>query len=104
MNFRAFSLILLGSTLLAGCVHPDMTGWTEQEKATYWAREEAAAQQLRAMGEQSSAEMAQRTRAIMSQAAQTPVPQIGPYGQQSDTAIVYCRDLTGAIIACRQIR
>lgn len=37
------------------------------------------------------------------QSTRPTVQQIGPYGQPNSTAIVYCRDLTGAIIACRQI-
>lgn len=32
------------------------------------------------------------------------VSPIGPYGQPNNTAVVYCRDVTGNLIACKQIR
>lgn len=99
MGFRTLSAVLVGSALLGGCVHPDMTNWTEAEKATYWAREEAATQELLAY----QPKKPQIDPLAVVQMTKPGAPQVGPYGQQPNTAIVYCRDLSGNVIACKQV-
>ena len=45
------------------------------------------------------------TAAAQSEATrQMAVPQVVPLGQPNSTAIVYCRDLTDNLVACRQVR
>lgn len=40
----------------------------------------------------------------LAQSSTFQAPQVGPYGQPSGTSAYYCRDLTGTIVACRQVR
>lgn len=96
LGIRQLSLLVVASVLLSGCVaYPD--GWTPEMIAAY-------EQQQAVRSAQSSAFLAQQTQALQAQAAQTPVPQVESYGQPNSSAVVYCRDLTGSIVACRQIR
>ena len=54
--------------------------------------------------QQSSIFLGQAVGGLQQQAAQAPAStQVAPYGQQPSTAIVYCRDLTGSLIACKQV-
>ena len=103
MRLRDFclcaSLLSLGA-----CTTPDMSSWTPEQVANYQAREAQAYQQIITRGQQSQAQMAQQTQVLQQQAAQAPAStQVAPYGQQPSTAIVYCRDLTGSLIACKQV-
>lgn len=81
---------------LTACAEPDMTNWTPEQIAQRQANQAAMMQMGQAL-QQSAPMMA------VPQTQPLPVPQVGPYGQPNSTAVVYCRDLTGSIIACKQV-
>lgn len=80
-------------TTLSACATYDLS--TAEGQAAYQ-RDLAYAQQIRARTDQDSGPIF---------VAPPPVvaPQIGPYGQPNNTAVVYCRDVTGNLITCKQI-
>lgn len=96
-TLAVLSALALGSTALGGCATYDLS--TPEGVARYQA-DLAASQQ---MMQQSGQFLNQQTQVLQHQAAQTPAPQVGAYGQQSGTAVVYCHDLTGNIITCKQV-
>lgn len=88
-----FPVLLLIS--LGGCA-TDPSSWTQADWDAY--------NQIVNRGHLSASQMAQQTQTTLNQASQAPTPQASSYEQPNSTAIVYCRDLTGSIVACKQIR
>lgn len=103
--------IAASSILLSGCASQiDVTGWTPEQiealqadNARREANMAAMGQALRSTGESLGQSMSGVAGAY-SAAAGSINTQVDPYGQPNGAAIVYCRDLTGSIIACKQIR
>lgn len=95
MGIRTLSVVVTASALLAGCATPDMSTWSAAEVAAYQQREEAAYQQIMQRANQAP---------TFQIPAPMQTPQVGPYGQSNDTSAYYCRDLTGTVVACRQVR
>jgi hypothetical protein len=81
-----------------------------QQYANWQAEQQRRAlemQQLQAAMAQTaqwSAEMQAQAAAGGAQAAQWRAPQVTPYGQPNAASIYYCRDVTGTIVTCRQLR
>lgn len=91
--------LILSSALLAGCATTDMTGWTPEQ---IQAHQEHQAQSMREIS--ASLDGLAQTGAQLGNTPSRPLnAQVGTYGQQPSTAVVYCRDVTGALIACRQV-
>jgi hypothetical protein len=91
-KFQTVCIIAASALLTACATYPE--GWTQQDIANY----EAANAQRQAR----TAQWSQQFMAQTAPAAQTPAPAIAPVGQPS-TDVIYCRNLTGELIACRQI-
>lgn len=111
MGIRKLSLFVAASALLASCAiddGPDTSTWTYQQVLEYQAQKNAQYQRDLAVSQQilqqSGQFLNQQTRALQDQNSQWVAPQVAPVGQPSGTAVVYCRDLTGSVVACRQIR
>jgi hypothetical protein len=69
------------------------------------ARQQADAQALAQLQQtaQQSNQMFANSMAAFQAVQGNQTPQVQPIGQPNSSAIVYCRDLTGNLIACRQV-
>ena len=76
------------TTLLSGC-------------ADFNVDDAAIAMQSAAMA---SAQINQAAQAQAAQAGQMQAPEPSVYGQPTDSSTYYCRDATGSMVICRQIR
>lgn len=96
MRVHPFALALVvGSLLLAGCA-VNTANWTQADWDAY--------NQIIARGQQSQTAMDAQTQAIMQQNSQYQAPQVMNPAQPNSTAIVYCLDLTGTIVACKRLQ
>lgn len=102
MGIRVSLFAIVSALALSGCATPDMTNWTPEQIAAYRASEQQAYNEIIARGQSDLAAMNQRTQTMI----QNPmvIPQAGPYGQPNSTSTFYCRDLTGSIVTCKQVR
>lgn len=99
MSLRTCARLLptvLGLALAACASGYDLS--TPEGRALYQ-RDLAASQQAL---QQSTQFLNQQTQALQQAGAYQP-PQVGTYGHQPSTAIVYCRSLTGELVACKQV-
>jgi len=92
---RMYLLSLVALVSLGGCVSYDLS---TPEGVAQYERDMAIYQQMGARAQ------AQSQALIGAVIANNPAPQpIGSYQQPNGTAIVYCRDLSGNVIACKQL-
>lgn len=94
MKIPSILLALVSMTTLGACATYDMS--TPEGVAAY--------QRDMDYVQAANARRAQEPGPIFVAPPPVAVPRTGPYGQPNNTAVVYCRDITGNLIACKQIR
>jgi hypothetical protein len=101
---RSASIALLVAAL-GGCASEiDTASWTPEQFNAYQAAKAQHNHEVSQQILQRSTQWSQQFMAQTAPAAPYQAPEIAPIGQPDDTSIVYCRDLTGNTVACRQIR
>lgn len=98
MHMRSLMILGAAAAMLAGCAgDPSLAGLTDEQIGQVQRDRYMTMQQ----GQQPVNNYGYQ---MLQQVAPTPIPQVAPIGQPNSTAIVYCRDLTGSIVACKQIQ
>lgn len=98
MRLRAALMIVAASASITGCANYNYNPGTPEQRAAYASQSASMDQFL----QQSNQNLTHQTANIQRSAQAQPTVQVAPV-QTDQTAIVSCRDLTGMIIACKQV-
>lgn len=100
MRIKLTFLAIAASAALAGCSTTGGYDLSTPEGRFAYERDLAASEATL----QQSQQFLNNQTAILAGAGQIQsMPQVVPYDQPNGTTVVYCHDLTGTIIACKQV-